>query len=265
MQTASGNRGAAVYTENDLDNDYRWLKDTVKDETAYAQLPPRDDTGMFTKYLSFNLRDQMRAGDSTPLQFRYEPSDCRLFYTPYNIYNMSRLWRDAAAATWNNTALCVADSTGYSQHAKGGRKLPPKPSADVSVHYIVPEGSLDISDKPIQGLVDGLKIRNGDTYAVCNAETPCDPGYICRTIRTSCTSAGYKDGPKADMCLRSCNNVDNATCKLDKPAQSAGQLPVGNRGDGSDQFTAYAGVNIYKGYRPPGVVVASMYGLSCSV
>lgn len=31
-------------------------------------------------YASFNLRDQIRNGESTPLHFFYEATNCRLFY-----------------------------------------------------------------------------------------------------------------------------------------------------------------------------------------
>ncbi|KAF3008559.1 hypothetical protein E8E13_007077 [Curvularia kusanoi] len=77
MQTASGNRGAAVYTTSELDYDIANLKTLVGNDAAYNSFPDRNDTGMFTNYVSFNIRDQMRPDDLIPLQFRYEASDCR--------------------------------------------------------------------------------------------------------------------------------------------------------------------------------------------
>lgn len=261
MQAAGGNRGAAVYTADELDNDYEWLKDTVKDEIAYAQLPSRDDTGMYTNYLSFNLRDQMRADDSIPLQFRYEASDCRLYYTPHNIYNMSRLWRDAAAATWENTALCVADSTGYSRRAGGNHKTPPKPSPNVPAQYIVPDETLEVSSITTQGLVDGDRPKTGGSYKQCDGMS-CDSGYICKTVPKSCGS-DRNNSPKVALCLLSCTSKDPGFCTKHSAAQSAGQLPAGV---GSDKLSIHSGVTVYNGYRTPTEgEISKNPGLSCSV
>ncbi|CAI6333810.1 unnamed protein product [Periconia digitata] len=113
MQTASGTRGARFYTDGDLLTDYEFLIDTIGDESALSRLPNRDDTGIFLDFLSFNIRDQMREGEEIPLQFKYDAAQCRIYYTLGNVYNMTQLWRDAAAATWEDPSLCVQNSTGY--------------------------------------------------------------------------------------------------------------------------------------------------------
>src|SRR5688572_26212434 len=89
MQTASGNRGASTYSADELDDDFQAVDTLVGDDEAFARLPSRNDTGMYTTYASFNIRDQMRANDEDkiPLQFRYEAADCRLYYTIKNVYN----------------------------------------------------------------------------------------------------------------------------------------------------------------------------------
>ncbi|KAF2026169.1 hypothetical protein EK21DRAFT_116064 [Setomelanomma holmii] len=50
MRTASGNRGAAVYTSNRLDYEINNLITLANNAAAFDQLPSREDTGMFTKY-----------------------------------------------------------------------------------------------------------------------------------------------------------------------------------------------------------------------
>ncbi|CAN9383291.1 unnamed protein product [Alternaria alternata] len=91
MQTASGNRGATTYTSNRIDYDIDNLKTLISNKAAFNSIPSRNDTSIFTNYALFNLRDQMRPKDLTPLQFRYKASDCRLYYAPKNVYNMSQL------------------------------------------------------------------------------------------------------------------------------------------------------------------------------
>ncbi|PLB51538.1 peptidase S41 family protein [Aspergillus steynii IBT 23096] len=60
--------------------------------------------------ISFNLRNSYREGDDEmPLQFLYEPADCRLFYTPENILHPDTTWISAAKAFWGN-GTCVTGS-----------------------------------------------------------------------------------------------------------------------------------------------------------
>lgn len=59
---------------------------------------------------SLNARDNIlrdRLEDGVPAQFIYEPTDCRLFYTPLSIVNPQEQWRQAAEAAWG-TGGCVA-------------------------------------------------------------------------------------------------------------------------------------------------------------
>ncbi|KAJ6129262.1 peptidase S41 family protein [Penicillium capsulatum] len=48
--------------------------------------------------------------DDTPLQFIYEPAECRLFFTAENILHPETTWRAAAHAFWEG-GPCVKDST----------------------------------------------------------------------------------------------------------------------------------------------------------
>jgi hypothetical protein len=235
MQTASGNRGAVVYTSNRLDFDIDNLKDLVNNTAAFDRLPSRDDTGMFTNYASINIRDQMRPDDLTPLQFRYEASDCRLYYTTSNAFNMTQLWRDAAAATWDNTTLCVPDSTNYSKRTQRERKIPPKPSGDVPFPFEVTGGQLedplDLSLNTNVGLVDVRRPPNFNKYDRCTDNNGCAVGLVCASKATSCSEVG--DGVTLKLCLEGCNNLQgpNSGCKPlnSRLAQSVSQQPVNKR------------------------------------
>jgi hypothetical protein len=234
MQTASGNRGAAVYTSYRLDYDIDNLKSLVNNAAAFDRLPPREDTGMFTKYASINIRDQMRPDDLTPLQFRYEASDCRLYYTPSNVYNMSQLWRDVATATWDNATLCVSDSTNYSERTDKDRKTPPKPSGVVDIRYDVSDGQLenplDVSLNTSVGLVDLRTPYNYRKYDICT-DKQCGATTVCVSKALSCRGVG--DGVSLKLCLVGCNNLQSATggCQPlnSRLAQSTAQQLVAKR------------------------------------
>lgn len=233
MQTASGNRGAAVYTSNRLDFDIDNLKTLANNEAAYDSLPSRNDTGMFTQYASFNLRDQMRPNDSIPVQFRYEASDCRLYYTPLNVYNMSRLWRDVATATWDDTTRCVPDSTTYSKRTNNAPKAPPKRTTSTPA----PIGlSSDLGDSPLNlslntsiGLTATRHAPNFNKYQRCTDNSGCSVSLVCALVTTSC-SGNKPDGAQINLCLEGCNNLQGSVtgCKPlnSRLAQSTAQQPV---------------------------------------
>jgi len=108
MQAVSGARGAQYYTSDLLDSDISTAIDL--NETANEVLPPREED-VFITYLTFNLRDQIRKGETMPMQFVYEAANCRIFYTPSTIFNYTALWTYAANAIFTTPSLCVKDST----------------------------------------------------------------------------------------------------------------------------------------------------------
>ncbi|KAH0441412.1 peptidase s41 family protein [Colletotrichum camelliae] len=130
MQAASGSRGARVYTGSLLDYDMSWIG--AKDEAVLPLFPRnRNDTGIFIDHVTFNLRDQLRKDDtSVPLQFRYDPADCRLYFTLDNVYNTTALWHDVARAAFEDSSICVEGSTEYA--SQGGRDKPPPDSSAVA-------------------------------------------------------------------------------------------------------------------------------------
>ncbi|CCF36468.1 hypothetical protein CH063_08035, partial [Colletotrichum higginsianum] len=48
--------------------------------------------------------------DGTPVQFRYEAANCKLYYTWDTLTNMTSLWAAVAGVKWNG-GRCVAGST----------------------------------------------------------------------------------------------------------------------------------------------------------
>ncbi|KAI5196320.1 hypothetical protein E4T38_08569 [Aureobasidium subglaciale] len=78
---------------------------------GYSQLPLyRSSSGPVV-----NSRDGIREGDveETPLQFVYEATDCRIFYTPAMVVDQSAVWRTVADTVWGGGNACVAGSNTF--------------------------------------------------------------------------------------------------------------------------------------------------------
>lgn len=56
-----------------------------------------------------NARDGYREGDqtNTPLQFRYEPADCRIYFTPAMAVDQTAMWKSVADSAFNGFNRCV--------------------------------------------------------------------------------------------------------------------------------------------------------------
>ena len=131
MQAPSGSRGAAYYTSDDIDANINYAERI--NATTISLFPPRDPNILITR-LGLNLRDQIRRGETTPLQFIYEAATCRIFYTPQTIYNYTNLWHYAARAIWTNPHLCVPCSTGYAASNATDTTGPAGASAAISAN-----------------------------------------------------------------------------------------------------------------------------------
>jgi hypothetical protein len=90
-------------------------------------------------------QDQVRKGDktATPLQFIYEASDCKIFYTPESYSDPDLAWKQA----WNafiDSSKCVEGSTAHKSSISGGFK---------------PFGSAELKaeDQPTAPPTDGTK------------------------------------------------------------------------------------------------------------
>lgn len=77
MQAVSGSREAIDYSAERLDYDFATAQSL--NDTANDQLPQVRDPGVYTTWFGFNLRDQIRKDDTTPLQFKYEAANCRIY------------------------------------------------------------------------------------------------------------------------------------------------------------------------------------------
>lgn len=75
-----------------------------------------------------NARDGIRQGDltETPLQFRYEAADCRIFYTPEMVIDETAVWKTVADTVWNGIDACVAGSNAFYGNATAKRSVLPR-------------------------------------------------------------------------------------------------------------------------------------------
>ncbi|KAI9708473.1 MAG: hypothetical protein M1820_003934 [Bogoriella megaspora] len=203
MQAASGTRGALLYTADDLDTDFQNAGSL--NETADSALPPLD-TSFYVTYAGINLRDQVQPNDPTPLQFKYEAADCRIYYTLANVYNMSRLWRDAAQATWDDSSLCVEGSTGYSTSRSGTdtMKAPPALTAQLpSLELTGANRVIDFNMDGSGGLQAGRSKSGNYTEIVECRNGTCSGRAICRTVKYNC---GNGSPQEKELCLPRCTN-----------------------------------------------------------
>lgn len=120
-QAVGGVKGAEVYRFSDIFG--------LIEKVYTSSLPHPDKPGneSFDDYLPFadynqlplarsaqppavNVRDGIRAGDTTglPLQFVYEPADCRIFYTSDMIVDQAVVWKTVVDAIFNEEEECVA-------------------------------------------------------------------------------------------------------------------------------------------------------------
>lgn len=120
MQVPAGTRGAESYSSFDLDADIDFTISV--NESTNASLPNRD-VDFYITYAGFNIKDAVRPQSEIPLQFAYEPADCRIFYTVNTVYNQENLWNYVIDAIWRNPSLCIAGSTNY---------VPPNPTMDTT-------------------------------------------------------------------------------------------------------------------------------------
>ncbi|BCS28274.1 peptidase S41 family protein [Aspergillus puulaauensis] len=119
IQALGGTRGGQVLEASaiqqsmlqahELGKEYEFLsEDELK--TLAAVSPAKKASLVAT--IRINFRDTFSKHDKDsvlPLQYAYEASDCRLFYTNENLFSAESYWTDAANAIWGD-AECVRDS-----------------------------------------------------------------------------------------------------------------------------------------------------------
>lgn len=108
MQGAAGTRGGLVY---DLENMVKDINTASGRNPKEAKKLPNFSFPYIMGGGGVNLFDQLHEGDDTPLQFKYMPSSCRIWYTPEMIVDYTHLWKAAASAIWDEDSdLCIKDS-----------------------------------------------------------------------------------------------------------------------------------------------------------
>lgn len=89
-----------------------WMDTVLAD---YTLLPIYSSTTMV-----LNVRNGYLPGEDTPLQFVYEPADCRILYTPQMIVDETAVWKTVADSVWGggNGDACVAGGFGAANGSK---------------------------------------------------------------------------------------------------------------------------------------------------
>jgi hypothetical protein len=210
MQAAAGTRGAVAYPADTLDTAMSYARslDTYAEENANATIPDVRESGMDYKYLSVNLRDQVRENESTPLQFKYEAADCRIFYTLANLYNMTRLWHDVYAAAFVDPSLCVQGSTGFSTTNNTSPAAAPipevqRPILTLGINNTSAVHQTGWDDNPEEGL-RGPRTRGSSNthFSLCDKNRLCkDRTTVCQDVKVTCSS-GITN--KVPACLPRC-------------------------------------------------------------
>ena len=125
MQTASGTRGAQLYTAENIDDAIAVAE--YLNATTASFLPDRNEDVLIT-FLGVNLRDHIRKEQQdVPVQFLYDAAECRIFYTFETWSDYSKLWTYAVNAA-SDSKLCVAGSTGFSSTDASSQAPNPPPT-----------------------------------------------------------------------------------------------------------------------------------------
>lgn len=220
MQTVGGSKGAQSYDAFSLDND---IDVAVQFNASVQDLLPegRDDVDFNYAYAGFNLKDSIRKGEDTPLQFVYEPADCRIFYTHNTVYNYINLWNYVIDAVYRNPSLCVSGSAeppfgalimkGFSEPSaqRQERSLAPSPAILHSRNkraepFSVPNPDTLSTTKNARpfALPACKKCKGGD---ICFEAPQCRQGVLS-TVPTCATKCALGGGgptcrdPRRDIC-----------------------------------------------------------------
>ena len=263
MQAVSGSRGARVYSDDALNDDIDGLDLSVNNKTAYDLSPKDRNSGIWITYAGLNIADQMRENDDTPLQFKYQAADCRIYFTLNNVWNLTRLWRDAAAAVWTDPSLCVQNSTGYptgrnttTTNANSTTKPPPSRQAQTPGFDLDSVNSVSFIHNSTGGIQDGFDTRLKGEIVSCKSGNTCDdPNSKCQPIWVHC-SAGTNGWQQHMACTPKCKTYDSkgngagnclgasTFCDLDGPPESKVW---------GIQTTVSGNFAVYQGHCKPGV------------
>ncbi|KAK1992873.1 peptidase S41 family protein [Colletotrichum falcatum] len=122
MQSVAGVEGAQVFSFNDMASDARAIlalqPSDRREELATGELgeiakgyvlkraTTPSSAGAINAKNAFSMSDA-----KTPLQFLWEPANCRIFHTRESLFQPDVAWKRVVDATWTNpTQFCVAGS-----------------------------------------------------------------------------------------------------------------------------------------------------------
>ena len=211
MQTASGSRGAQLYTAQNIDDVIAVAE--FFNETTADYLPNREED-VWVTFMGVNLRDQIRKEqEDIPVQFSYDAADCRIFYTRETWMDYSQLWAYAVNAI-SDPRLCVTGSTGFSStSASSQAPLPPptpkSPGYDASALLRMSNGftnKLSVQEVDF-GEPRGRTVSRGVPQTCDNHGHDCTNNRKCNFTK----SQGYSYYHNRKIEFRS------GTCPSDKP------------------------------------------------
>ncbi|PLB48692.1 hypothetical protein P170DRAFT_382985 [Aspergillus steynii IBT 23096] len=201
MQAPSGTRGARAYDTRLIDEDIKIAQQM--DNSTQEVLPPRD-LDFLISTASVNLRDQVRHNDRTnlPLQFVYEPANCRIFFTPKTWYNYTNLWIYAAEAAWQNPKRCVARSDSKADPVPDN--IPPHEIHIDDNERVAPPRKHQTVDNPSNNLQAGPQALTSTNGGKCDNRGYCPEKFICEKVQVcGDKKTTYKD----ERCVRGCGDL----------------------------------------------------------
>jgi hypothetical protein len=121
MQTVGGTKGAQMLHWFDI---FKQVQGAVLLSSTQAKQQDLNHTALARySYLpiarsasaGFNMRDGIRRNDDeqTPLQFLYEPAECRIFYTKQMVLDRSVVWKTVADTVWGEGNACIAGDNSF--------------------------------------------------------------------------------------------------------------------------------------------------------
>jgi hypothetical protein len=189
MQGAAGTRGAAAYTAQQLDEDIEGTQYIRNVSTPGEAGLPDCSLGLYLPFLGVDLRDQIHEHDPehVPLQFQYQPAECRIFYTPKTWYNYTALWIHAADAIWSSPGLCIANST--SDKPLRPPPPPPAPTPTPQAQLLatpsnIPSASNNTPNDPSNDIFASTPRLSSYDLLPCGSNKDCNGGgqYSCQPI-----------------------------------------------------------------------------------
>lgn len=223
MQGVGNTRGARLMPTSILDNNIEVTQEILGPSPDANFLPNRTEAlDVFVLDGGVNLRDQVRQGETTPLQFVYEAADCRIYYTPQTILNYTALWTFAANAMSTDPPLCVAGSTGILPSDSTSSQSSPLESFDPTKYIPNNENATPLVDpgeitEELSGdLTDQKHTRLQVTFIDCPVlNTGCcypgfacpDPGLICAPIQRFASDSRF-----FPTCVPRCNGGEGRPC-----------------------------------------------------